>query len=197
MGQIENIDTWEERLQREASERIKRKDFNGAFPYIAVLMRDYPRQPGLLEMRTELVYQNALDAYSKGDSIRTLALMEELKRFNPRFRPEAVDTAISRLTDKMLQDLLDNGKLEVAQLMLKRLARDYSPEKIASIPTWTKKFRDMAEAKKAEAIAARDTGNFRAAREFAKEMLYIDPTVPQGGSYYAKSMSLIPWCASA
>ncbi len=177
---VAKIELWEERLKQQAEQRIAAKDFDGAFPFVAVLIRDYPKTPGLAEMRTQLVFQNALTAFQSGDLVRTLALLEELRRFNPRFNADRVASAISLVTDRMLQSMLDKGELELAQLMLKRLEAGYTADQIASIPTWKKKFRTMAEEKRDAALAAKNSGNFRGARQFALEMLHIDPTIDNG-----------------
>ena len=57
---IEKIAFWERRILSEAQRRLLEKDFDGAFPFIALLIRDYPETPGLREMRSEYLFQNAL-----------------------------------------------------------------------------------------------------------------------------------------
>jgi tetratricopeptide (TPR) repeat protein len=178
---IERIDFWEVRLKREAEQRIKNKDYAGAYPFVALLLRDYPTTPGLKDMRQELVFQNAAESFRTGDPVRTLALLEEVRRVNPRFQKDVVDNGISRITDRMLQKLLDEGKLKDAQMMLKRMVdRGYSAEDIKSIPQWTAKFRQMAEEKKAQGVGALQAGRYREARQLAKQMLNIDPEIPNG-----------------
>jgi hypothetical protein len=45
--EIDRIDLWEERLESETDQRIARGDFVGAYPFLSVLIRDYPERKGL------------------------------------------------------------------------------------------------------------------------------------------------------
>ena len=49
-SEIDRFDLWEIRLERETQERIAAGDFVGAYPFLSVLIRDYPTRPGLREL---------------------------------------------------------------------------------------------------------------------------------------------------
>jgi hypothetical protein len=59
-AEIERIDLWEIRLERETKERIAKGDFTGAYPFLSVLIRDYPNRPGLRELRSNFLWQDAV-----------------------------------------------------------------------------------------------------------------------------------------
>ncbi len=186
---IKSIDFWEERLERETTERIKAGDFAGAYPYLAILIRDYPARPKLRELRSEYLLNNAAQRFKAGELEPTLAILEELRRFNPSFRPETVLAVISRVTDSLMASMLSSSRLDQAQKLLARLQKDYPAKEVESVPVWDKKFLAMAEEKRALAIEARDKKDWREARRLALESLYLYPEI-QGGKDLVKEIDV-------
>ena len=177
---IKSIDLWEERLERETSAKMKSGDFSAAYPYLAILIRDFPTRSNLRELRSEFLLNNAAKRFAAGELEPTLAMLEELRRFNPAFKPELVLKVISRVTDAMMKSLLDANKLDNAQIVLARLQRDYAPNDIESMKVWDQKFLLMSQEKRELAITARDAKDWRTARRFAIESLYLYPKIPGG-----------------
>ena len=56
---IVRVDLWEVRLERETKERIASGDFVGAYPFLSVLLRDYPERSGLRELRCDFLWNDA------------------------------------------------------------------------------------------------------------------------------------------
>lgn len=189
---IERIELWEQMLLEQAQRHMEEGDFDAAFPYLGVLLRDHPETPGVSEMRTQFLFRDMGTSFREGNLPRTLALLEEIRRVAPDFNRDQVARGIATVTDRMLQQLLDAGRLVDAQQMLERLEKDYSPSEIASIPAWREKFSQMAEEKRAQSIAAYDRGDFRAARRLATEMISIWPRVEGGEELIARIDAAYP-----
>ncbi|MEC7409310.1 MAG: peptide ABC transporter substrate-binding protein, partial [Planctomycetota bacterium] len=75
-SEIDRFDLWEIRLVRETQERIAVGDFVGAYPFLSVLVRDYPKRPGLRELRCDYLYQDAVGRANRGEFESTLAMLE-------------------------------------------------------------------------------------------------------------------------
>ena len=177
---IESIDFWEQRIRREFEERQAKKDFSGAYPFLAILYRDNPGAESVERLRQEYLWQNAQDDFNGGDLKRTLAMLEELRRIAPDFNKTRVLGAIGRITDILMEDMMKAGKLEDAQKLLARLEADYDDDQVSSIGIWNNKFLQMAEDKRKEAMAARDAKRWRQARKLAVDSLYLYPKIPGG-----------------
>jgi Bacterial extracellular solute-binding proteins, family 5 Middle len=177
---IEVIDLWEIRLERETKERIAKGDFTGAYPFLSVLVRDFPSFPNLRELRCDFLFQDAVSRAKKGELAGTLAMLEELRRYAPEYKPSEVIRALGGVTDRLMQSLVDEGELDLAQQMLARLEKDYQNDRLSSIAKWNAEFLKMAQAKQDEAIAARDAKDYRAARKLARESRYLKPDIPGG-----------------
>jgi hypothetical protein len=177
---IEAIELWEERLTAEANERMKRGDFSSAYPFIAVLYRDNPGVERFELMRKEYLLNNAVSDFRGGDLRRTLAILEELRRFAPEYQPEVVLKAIGGVTDRVMAQMLESGKLQDAQRLLARLENDYQPSEVSSIVTWNQKFLSMAEEKRDQAVVARDAKDWRTAKRLAMDSKYLYPRILGG-----------------
>lgn len=177
---IQTIEFWEDILARETRERLAAGDYSGAYPFLAILYRDNPGSKEVEEMRRDYLLQNAQADFKGGDHKRTLAMLEELRRIAPGYKRETVLRAISRVTDLMMTEMLENGELETAQRMLARLESEYDAEDVESIAKWNARFLADAEAKRRDAIAARDAGRWREAGRLAAESLYLYPKIPGG-----------------
>lgn len=177
---IESIDFWPVRLRREATERINKGDFAGAYPFLVILYRDNPGSEEVESLRRDYLFKNAQAAFVSGDTLQTLAMLEELRAIAPNYQSDRVLRVIGGLTDKLMQGLMDAGKLEDAQKLLARLKQDYTAEQVSSIPTWDEKFLGMAEEKRQQALVAKEEGKWRVARRLALDSLYLFPEI-QGG----------------
>lgn len=177
---IERIDIWEDRLQRETAERIKKRDFTGAYPFLSVLIRDYPTLPNLTRIRSEFLWEDASDRAINGKFVQSLTMLEELQSYNPDYRSTQVMRAIDALNDKLMQQQVDDSKLDEAQKMLSRLEEKYGDQSFASIRKWNKRFLEMATEKRELAIQARDAQNYLEARKLARESIYLKPTIAGG-----------------
>jgi hypothetical protein len=187
---IERIDLWEDRLERETKERIANSDFAGAYPFLSVLIRDFPNRPGLRQIRSDFIWNNAIDYAKKGQRNATLAMLEELRRYAPEYERSKVLRAIDATFNQLLESMVQEGKLDLAQQLLARMGDDYAGERLTSIAKWDAEFLRMATVKRKEAIAARDAKDYRSARQLARESVYLKPDIP-GGKELIKEIDTI------
>lgn len=188
--EIERFDLWEIRLERETKERIAAGDFVGAYPFLSILIRDYPARPGLRELRCDYLYQDAVGRANRGEFESTLAMLEELRRYAPEYKQSTVLQAISKVTDELMQQLMNEQELDLAQQLLARLTKDYPGNTLESITKWNDQFLGMAQVKRDEAIAARDAKDYRKARLLARESVYLKPDI-EGGQELIREIDTI------
>lgn len=179
-GDIERIDFWEKRLERETAERIAANDFVGAYPFLSILIRDFPRRPGLKELRSNFLWQNAIQRAAGKERAESLAMLEELHRFDPQFKQAQVIKAISLTTDALMKSMVDESELDNAQQLLARLKADYKNFDMSAINKWDAEFLKMATEKREAALAAVETKDYRAARRLARESIYLKPDIEGG-----------------
>lgn len=189
---ITNIDFWEKRLERETVERIRAGDFVGAYPFLSILIRDYPSRPGLRKLRSEFLLQDAIRRFQAGELDATLAMLEELRRYAPEYETSKVVSALGMVTDRLMQRMADESDLYRAQQLLARLKKEYSGVNLSSIRKWEDEFLRMATVKQKEAIDAARNGNFRAARQAARESVALKPEIPNGKALIQKIDEVYP-----
>ena len=93
------------------------------------------------------------------------------------YKQTTVLQAISRITDQLMKQLMDEKELDLAQQLLARLTKDYPGNTLDSIAKWETEFLGMAQEKRDQAIAARDAEDYRAARLLARESVYLKPDI--------------------
>lgn len=196
---IRLIDFWETRLERETAERIKKGDFPGAYPFLSVLIRDYPNRPNLRTLRGEFLFRDAGRRAKQGEVGAALAMLEELHRYAPEYKSETVMRAISAMTDLLMQDLMKDEQYDLAQKLLARLEKDYVGKPITSIKKWSDIFYDMAAERKADAAKALAEGiktnvfqKYRDARQLARECIYLKPSIEGGKELVRKIDEIYP-----
>lgn len=188
-GDIEKIELWEDRLAKEASRYIAAGNFRQAYPFLAVLHRDNPGLQTVEEMRRDYLLRNAAAEYTDGNLRKALAILESLRDVAPDYRREQVLGVIGKLTDRLMESMQEEGRLEDAQKLLARLKQDYSDEEVASIGIWDRKFLQLAEEKREEALAARQEGRWREARRLALDSYYLFPEI-EGGQALIREIDL-------
>ncbi|WP_146518119.1 ABC transporter substrate-binding protein [Stieleria varia] len=191
-NEIERIDFWEKRLERETAEKIAAGDFAGAYPFLSILIRDYPTRPGLRELRSDFLWNNAIQRAKNGQRAESLAMLEELRRYAPDYKRSTVVGAIGATTNSLMTAMVQEGKLAEAQQLLARLRGEYSNVRLASVETWTKEFLRMAEEKRDAALLALKEERFRDARLFARESVYLTPDIPGGKELIERIDTIYP-----
>ena len=175
---VKTIRLWERRLEEELRERINAEDFVGAYPFLAILIRDYPDRPNLKDLRTEFLWKDAISRAKRGEVAQTVGMLEELQRFAPEYRTDAVRRALSEFADRLMKKLLGENELKLAQSLLARLDDTFSDEPLPSVVKWKKEFRSQAEKRMAQAEDMLAREEFVEARRLSREAVSIDPSTP-------------------
>ena len=183
---IERIDFWEKRLERETAERIAANDFVGAYPFLAILIRDYPRRPGLKKLRSDFLWENARQRATEKQLSESLAMLEELHRYDSQYKQSQVLNVISAITGNLMQELIAEDDLDNAQQLLARLKEDYKNFDLPAIAKWDGEFLRMATEKRDEAVEAVRNKDFRSARKLSRESLYLKPDIAGGNELVKK-----------
>ncbi len=189
---VRRIDFWEQRLEREAKERIARRDFKGAYPFLSVLIRDFPGLPNLEMIRSDFLWQDAIDRASRQEFLQSLTMLEELRDYNPDYEPTRVMRAIDGLNDKLMQQLVRERKLDDAQAMLSRLEEKYRGDNLQSIAKWDEAFLTLAKRKRQQAVEARDRGDYREAGKLARESVALKPSIAGGKELVRQIQQIYP-----
>lgn len=189
---VAKIEFWEKRLERETADRIKAGDFTGAYPFLAVLIRDYPNRPKLRTLRSEFLLRDAGSRYKNGEIGPALAMLEELHRYAPEYKSGAVLKGIGMMTDGLMQQLMKEKKLELAQKLLARLEKDYRGKSLGSIKKWNEIFLKMAQDRREKALAALKEEDYRAARKYSRESIHLKPSIPGGKELVQKIDKIYP-----
>jgi len=189
---VVRAELWEVRLERETRERIKQGDFVGAYPFLSILLRDYPERSGLRTLRCEYLWNDAVTRAKSGQVTPTLAMLEELRRFAPDYRSKAVIGAIDRIADRLMTTLIKSGELDLAQQVFSRLESEYQKDRLDSITKWNAEFLKMAQAKQDQALVALEAKDYRAARKLSRESVYLKPTIDGGKELVRKIYAIYP-----
>ncbi|MEM6688358.1 MAG: ABC transporter substrate-binding protein [Planctomycetota bacterium] len=175
---IDRIELWEPRLEKEVKERVAKKDFVGAYPFLAALIRDNPNRPGLRDLRCDFIWQDALTRARKGEWESTLAMLEELRRYAPEFKRSDVKRAMDGVVNKLAEALIRGQKFDLAKQLLSRLAKDYASLRLASLEKWNLEFVRLAQEKQDLARAAFEKKDYRNALLLIRESRYLQPDLP-------------------
>lgn len=189
---IEVIDLWEERLERETQERIAKNDFIGAYPFLSILIRDFPNRSGLRNLRIDFLWQDAITRAKKGEAAQTLAMLEELRRYAPEYEPERVIKAMSATVDQVMKQMLKDKKLRLAQNLLARLEETYKNDPLAATKKWRETFQSQSREKQAAAIEALDQEDYRLARKLSREAVNLAPELPESVALVSRVDKIYP-----
>ncbi|MEM6471212.1 MAG: ABC transporter substrate-binding protein, partial [Planctomycetota bacterium] len=108
--------------------------------------------------------------------------------YDPRYRRDQVLKAISATTDSLMNSMVEEGDLDTAQKLLARLKKDYRSDNLGAVPKWDDEFLRMATEKRDAALDAVRRKDFRAARTFARESLYLKPDI-EGGELLVRKIA--------
>ncbi|HBE67554.1 MAG TPA: hypothetical protein DDW52_05325 [Planctomycetaceae bacterium] len=177
---IEKIELYENRIYKQAVDRMADKDFIGAFQNLSFLMKKYPRMDRLATLQKEFLLQSALDSFTAtGDVAQTLSALEELRKIDRSYRASSVTNGLSRAADRIVQKYQSSGDLTNAKAILSRLSREYGSD-LPVVQQWQTRLESMARARLQEARQLVEAGKFREARRAAVDMLGILPSYEPG-----------------
>ncbi len=189
---IERIDFYEELVLAQAKKRMEDREYAAAFEHLQYLLNFHPSMSGLRELRSEFLLTSAQEMFQQKRYEHTLTVLEEHLRIFPSTRTSQVIGRISDLADKIIQKYMDQGELKSAKEMIARLDRDYKNNPLPSVQAWKARFRADAEALRDKAIAFRDQGDLRSAREIASSIMALDDELPDGRALLEQLIDAYP-----
>lgn len=175
---IERIELYEQIIMREIDEMVAAKDYAGAFRYIGFLYRNYPKTPGLDDMRKRLLLENGAYLFSQKQYEAALVVMESLYRGDPRYEASKVSTAISKLADFIIGEKMAQKDLPRSQRWIKRFETEFPQLDLSGVQKWKDELQSMAQAKMDECLALKEQKKYRAAKDVAMEVLATWPDIP-------------------
>ncbi len=181
---IEKLNLYERMIYDEAMKKLGEKDFINAFMNLSFLMQNYPKTPNLEKLRRDFLFQSAAVMFAESRSefsryFQTMSTLEELRATAPDYEANSVMAGLAKVTDTLLKYYESKGDMASAKQLLARLDKTYG-EKLQSVVDWKAKLLNMAEQRKAEAIALMNEGKFREARAAAIDMSNISPDIEGG-----------------
>lgn len=187
---IAKIESYQSLILSEARALLTAKQFAPAFEHLNRLLVNYPRTPGLDQLRLEFLLVSAFDMIQSGDIPHAMAVLEEYIRAFPNdSRVPKVAGKISELANQMIEKFFNEGELATARLMVNRLDRDYKQTPLPAVAIWRAKFLELAESYRSKAIELRAENNYPDARVAATKMLEIAPEI-EGGTALLQELLL-------
>lgn len=174
---IERIELYEQIIMREIEEMVAAKDFSGAFRYIGFLYRNYPDTPGLDDLRKRLLLENGAYLFAQKQYEAALVVMESLYRGDPQYESSKVSTAISKLADFIITNLMEKKDLARSQNWIKRFETEFPQLDLSSIKKWKTELESMALEKMNACVALKNEGKYRQAKDAAVEVLATWPDI--------------------
>lgn len=181
---IEQLNLFERMIYDEAMKKLGEKDFIAAFMNLSFLMQNYPKTSNLEKLRRDFLFQSAavMFAESRADFSRyfqTMSTLEELRATAPDFETNSVMAGLAKVTDTLLKHYESKGDMSSAKQLLARLEKTYG-DKLQTVVDWKARLLNLAEQRKAEAIALMEQGRYREARSAAVDMNNISPDITGG-----------------
>ncbi len=170
---IAKIELFEDMVMDDAQQKLKDKDFIGAFQNLSFMMRAYPSYPRLKELRQDFLWSSLTSSFQVGQLEQTLSAIEELRKIAPTFREKETLTAMNRIARTLVERLEKKGELSSARSLLTRLMNTYGD--IDVVKEWKQKIENQARAKQAEAEEHFKNKRYRDAQRAASVSLTMFP----------------------
>jgi len=184
---IASVKYFEAFLLEEANRLIAAKEFDAAYDYLSVLLKNYPRTPGLAEARQKYLFANAADFFRAGRFNEGLGVLEELYRLNPNFKNRAASLALSSvigaILDRLFQRYVDNDDFHSVHELYSRIQKQYGDAQRLALDRWAAKLSVLAAAKKEEAAKFVANRDYLEAHQAARKMMVIWPDVEGGREF--------------
>jgi hypothetical protein len=184
------LELFEELVLAEAMQLVADRKTDLAYDNFDFLVRNYPKAPGLDEAMQTFLFVDAGRLYGEKRYTEALAVLEELYRQNKDFRYKTetatVTAALNGVFDKILEDYFSRQSYAPARTLLARWDKTYKTARLPNIAKWQGIFAQRAGEKRDEARALLEDGKGRAARDAARQMVDVWPTVDGGRELIAE-----------
>lgn len=113
------IELYEQMLLDEAMRLAEAGDYDAAYPYFALLEKNYSEWPGLAESTEYYLFENATALAGDEQWETALAVLLELHERNPEY--EGLDAALAGTIERLARSALENESFDVARRFLDTL----------------------------------------------------------------------------
>jgi hypothetical protein len=189
---IAKIQLYEELVLQEAKRLMQIKDYASAFEHLNYLIENHPNTAGLAQLQESFLTGSAEDMVNRQDKAHGLAVLEELYRTYPASRTESTLQRISAVAELLIDGFQKSGDERSADILLKRLGRDYKDPPLEVVNKWDSHFRQQATELKQQAEQMKGEGKLREARVLASKMLATYPDLPGAKPFYQELVSAYP-----
>ena len=171
---VAKVEFFEQIVLEQAKHLARDGNFASAYAHYHFLLSRYPKLEGLAAAYEDCLYEEAKEAHRRGDYAYALAMLRELHGRNPK-RP-GLANALPLTTDKLVEKYAAAGNYPAARRLLQGLAA-WLPDD-PNVVRWQKHFQTQAARLLAEANAARQAGDLRAAHEASRRLDEMWPQLP-------------------
>ncbi len=167
-----------------------------AYAFFEFLRDNYPETRNLEVAWQFYLFANASSLYQAGRDYEALAVAEELHHRNPAYQPPGssttVTTVLSAIANRLVKKYAAAEDYRNAQLIIRRLDKEYGTDVIPSTVTWKKHLSVLAAAKRDETRRLINAGKVREAHAVSREMANIWPDVEGGRELLAEVAERYP-----
>lgn len=178
---IQTVILYEQLILQQANKLLDKKQFAEAFEHLNFLLINYPQTQGLAKLRRDFLFRSATEMAGMRKLPHALAVLEEYQKTFPDDKDkDKIRTAISNVSNQLIDSYFAAKELATAKAMITRLDKDYKKDPLPVVLKWKGKFLEMAMELKTQSEAARDAGDFPKARQAAVKMLEVEPDIEGG-----------------
>lgn len=178
---IQAVILYEQLILQQANKLLEKKQFSEAFEHLNFLLLNYPQTPGLSKLRRDFLFRSATEMAGMRKLPHALAVLEEFQKSFPDDKDkDKIRTAISNVSNQLIDSYFAANELATAKAMIMRLEKDYNKDPLPVVLKWKGRFLEMATDLKTKSEEFRDAGDFPKARQAAVKMLEVEPDIEGG-----------------
>lgn len=174
---IVKVERYPDMLLAEASEFVKQRDFDKAFPAMSRLLSQFPETRGLDRMHRDFLYVNSQQLLEANQLEEALTVLDELVELDPNFRPANEFPPSSQLLSQVLDTIVGayvrSADFDRAENYMTLIYAKYGDTQNAVIDRWKGEIKNVAIGYMNDAQKALDAGDGRAAHQAVRRMFGI------------------------
>ena len=177
---ITDVRFFEDLLLAEAQRLTAKEDFDGAFPYYARLLREFPSKTGVNDAANDFLRRNSLAFYQAGEVDRALSVLAALYERSPK--SPGLATAVDTVCGRMIEQELQKRNYASARGVLEMWQNEFSALKSQAATAWEQKFSTAAQRQVVEAKQLIAQRKYVAARKAIGRARDIWPDHPEASA---------------
>ena len=177
---IAKLELFEQLVLAEAQRLSAAQDFEAAYDHFAFLLENHPRLAGLAEATRDFRYRNAGALFRQGRGAEALMLLEAVYREEPQ--RSGLAAALANVSQPLFERYRTEGRFDAARALVARTKVRDDETSRTLVAMWGTQLAGDARTKQQLARQQLAAGKFREASTAARQMLAIDPALPDGVS---------------